>query len=67
MALLLCLAFWGVIFGLGFKVASKKTTNPVGQIFLGILLGLLFTAGIVAVLVGVAFAGCAVIMNMNHS
>jgi len=66
MALLIGLIFWGTMFALGYRTASRKTSNPVAQIFLGIFLGFLFMAGLTAVLMGIAFAGCVVIMSLNR-
>ncbi len=48
-----------LVFGAGIALAGKFCKTPVAQFFVGILLGF----GFLCVLVGVAFAGCLVILS----
>lgn len=51
-----------LIFGGGFVWAGKFCKNKVAQFFMGIVLGF----GILLVIVGIAFAGCCLVVATYH-
>jgi hypothetical protein len=56
----------GALFAAGFKISSKHAKSKFGQIAFGIFLGLFFCVGLVAVLIGILFAGCALSGSSGH-